>query len=104
MCRYDYTTYIKGVVSIKASYNDNGYHCYRGGVRYDRFDRWEGSYVFTTFKYTTYGTGPNDGAVRTKTVTDNHAIIDRYTYTFEAEFYWVPDGSPYWPVSTSEPI
>lgn len=100
----DHTRYIEGVVQIKGSYVDRGYHCYLGGIRYLREDSWGSGFELTPVYYTAYATGPNDSTIRTKTLSDDHPIVPRYTYSFSAYFYWVPDGTGVvWPVSLNDP-
>jgi hypothetical protein len=92
--------YYYGYVQCQPSYVENGYHAARGYIRYWRYDIFGNVVEDTNRLYTSYGNGPDDSRILTKTHTFIDSIIPNPNKTqFRYGFTWVPDGTGIWPVS-----
>jgi len=93
-----------GTVYIKSSYVDNGYRCYRGAIRYRYYNKLTGSFSWSPYSYTAYGTGPSDSSTHTASLSVSTTLLNTNVYTiyYDALFFWTPANSTYWPVSHEE--
>lgn len=96
----DMSLYYYGYVQCPPSFVENGNHAARGYIRYWRYDLFGNVVNDTGRLYTSYGNGPNDGRILSRSYTYTDSIIPNPRKTqFRYGFDWVPDGSGIWPVN-----